>query len=582
MAYCFAMAAVTGAASEPTSGLAGRFLHITDIHPDELYLEGAAVSTSCHTILTSMDDANEATDNNIQRGRFNLPLWHKAETTYKALTIQDMSIIRPGPMSNNIDEAGMAGYYGMPNTICDSPLTFAEAALDWIGKNLVGSIDFIVWTGDNARHDLDNTHPRTQDQINRMNKEMAMRFLKTFPPGPNGKRIPIVPTIGNNDVYPHNIMFPGPGPILQHYSEIWSEFIPEDQLETFRHGGYYVSEVIPGKVSVFGLNSLYFYFHNVVVDGCKKKYEPGTEEMDWLEKELKLLRKRKMVAYLTGHIPPEKNSFTKSCYARYTQIALDYRDVIVGHLYGHANIDHFFFLSENKRGKARIPEDEEEEEEGDQALSLIDNPFRLSDLDAYLEALWKQYDDIPKDAKHGNYAVVQVSPSIVPAYYPAMRVFNYELANNIVSNPNDSLDNVSNSLDAEEDLEELYQNFERLEGQKLNECSTALISDAISLVAELWAKYKEGHKKPPTLPPVPVNTFGYPLSFTQYWTNLTLANEKLTPPEFVVEYHTQDDYGMQHLGASEYLTLARRISKNKPLKKKYLKRMMVQSGAEKT
>ncbi|KAF9357117.1 Endopolyphosphatase [Mortierella sp. AD094] len=582
VACCFAAATVTTAASQKSSsGLVGRFLHITDIHPDEHYLHGATVSTSCHTTLNSTDDVPTG---NLRKGRFSFPLKQeqdKSESIDKALTVQDMSIIRPGLMDIGIDGDAVGGYYGSPNTICDSPLTLADATLSWIDKNLVGSIDFVVWTGDNARHDSDNTHPRTQEQINQMNDLMAKKFLQAFPPGPDGKRIPVIPCIGNNDIYPHNIMYPGPGPVLQHYSQIWSEFIPEDQIDIFRRGGYYSSEVVPGKLSVFGLNTLYFYIHNVAVDGCHDKDEPGTEQMDWLEDELKKLRKRKMVAYLTGHVPPEKKSYTKSCHSRYTKIALEFQDVIVGHLYGHANIDHFFFVSQNKKGKDQFleeGEEREEEEEEDQALSVMDeedyDPFHLLGLNSYLETLWKQYDAIPKKVKLSDYAVVQVSPSIVPAYHPTLRVFTYELANSTTSSV-DTEDHVSEPQVV--DYVEKFSEVEDMIEHELEDFFVTMLGDNAELISELQSKYKSGHKKPRAFPPAPVSTFGYPLGFTQYWTNLTLANENLMAPQFEIEYQTREDYGLQHLGVSEYLALARRIAKDKLLKKVYLKRMVVQS-----
>jgi endopolyphosphatase len=48
--------------------------------------------------------------------------------------------------------------------------------------------------------------------------------------------IPIVPNIGNNDVYPRNIMEAGPNPNLYGLLQAWRELIPEDQTYTFLKG----------------------------------------------------------------------------------------------------------------------------------------------------------------------------------------------------------------------------------------------------------------------------------------------------------------------------------------------------------
>src|SRR5690606_8879121 len=118
------------------------------------------------------------------------------------------------------------------------------------------------------------------------------------------------------------------------------EFIPEDQYHTFQFGGYYLSEVVPGKIGVVALNTLYFFNQNAAVDGCEDDDEPGTQQMDWLEVELETSRRRNMTVYLSGHVPPARKSYSISCYRRYTDIALRFQDVIVGHLFGHANLDH--------------------------------------------------------------------------------------------------------------------------------------------------------------------------------------------------------------------------------------------------
>ncbi|KAG0364357.1 Endopolyphosphatase [Gamsiella multidivaricata] len=477
-----------------------------------------------------------------------------------------------------------AGYYGAPNTICDSPLALADATFNWIDKNLASSIDFVVWTGDNARHDSDNTHPRTQAQINEMNEAMAKRILQAFPLDSSGKRLPIVPSIGNNDVYPHNIMYPGPSAILQHYSDIWSEFIPAEQIETFRKGGYYSSEVVPGKITVFGLNTLYFYIHNAAVDGCKDKDEPGTQQMKWLEDELKQLRSRKMVAYLTGHVPPEKKSYIPSCHASYTRIAIEFQDVIVGHLYGHANIDHFFLLSENKNGKDRSMMQDLEEQDR-LAMSAMNeeehDPFHLMGLGSYLESLWKQYERIPKKGRLDNYAVVQVSPSVIPTYFPTLRVLEYQLGENTttaaVDQPSEIIEDENEEKVGDEEDGDSVE--DELSDQELEEYFSALLNGDLD-IADALERKKKGPKKPSK--PVPVSTFGFPLAYTQFWTNLTLANEAKTLPEFVIEYRTREDYGLQNLGVSEWIGLARRIVKDEALKKEYLKRMVVQTGVEKT
>lgn len=102
-----------------TSRLMGQFLHITDIHPDEFYINGGSISTSCHRNTTDDDD-----DGMMRR-----------------------MMLRPGRT-----EGGHGGLFGSPYSICDSPFSLANATFDWIDRNLITSLDFVVWTGDNARY----------------------------------------------------------------------------------------------------------------------------------------------------------------------------------------------------------------------------------------------------------------------------------------------------------------------------------------------------------------------------------------------------------------------------------------------
>ena len=164
---------------------------------------------------------------------------------------------------------GLAGAYGAETSDCDSPLALVNATLDWITANLKDSIDFVVWTGDSARHDSDEEIPRHNKEILAMNRRIADAFITTFSDN-NGLAVPVVPTFGNNDIYPHNILMPGPNQILKTYgTDIWENFIPEAQRHSFEFGGWFYVEVIPDRLAVFSLNTLYFFSNNAADYGLK-------------------------------------------------------------------------------------------------------------------------------------------------------------------------------------------------------------------------------------------------------------------------------------------------------------------------
>ncbi|KAG0236318.1 Endopolyphosphatase [Actinomortierella wolfii] len=577
--------------SDPDERLVGKFLHITDIHPDEHYINGGTISSSCHSTTEQDDDDDDDDDgdddhdgNEEYNSKSLVSNWRKwlgstrlfgntsnrkqDKNDFKQARGKKVSAMRPGRTSG-----GHGGKYGAPYSICDSPFSLVNATFDWIDKNLRDEIDFIVWTGDNARHDSDNEHPRTQQEIEELNLMIARKFLDTFaadPDDPLQRRLPIVPSIGNNDVYPHNIMMAGPNRILQHFSDIWADFIPEDQYHTFQFGGYYITEVIPDKLAVVALNTLYFFNQNTAVNGCDDEEEPGSMQLDWLEVELRSLRSRKMSVYLTGHVPPARKSYSPTCYRRYSEIALKYQDVIVGHFFGHANIDHFIVMSDDAISKfpgLKTVEDTNEENNNNKEITMaVDedddgfaatefNRYSATGLSSYLIELWEQYESIPKHAKLNNYAIANVGPSVIPTYNPSLRVYEYQLNSQPPSEDDqeeeeDDDDDDDDDGDGDND-DEPFSAVSEQSGPRLGTHLSAsqrrfAVTKDITF-GDAWEdgesseemdalkKKKKPRRKPrkprkprrPTYPPTPdpLTKLGHPLQYTQYWMNLTHVNE---------------------------------------------------------
>ena len=192
--------------------LHGRFLHITDLHPDPFF----QVHSS-----TERDDA-------CHRG------------------------------------SGPAGFYGAETTDCDSPYSLINGTFKWIDENLRRSIDFVIWTGDSARHANDDQIPRTEEQILGQNRFIVNKFLEVFRKqgeqstdgSGDGVLVPIVPTLGNNDLMPHNVLAPGPNRWTKAFADIWRRFIPDQQRRLFEIGGWFYVEVIPHRLAVFSLNTM--------------------------------------------------------------------------------------------------------------------------------------------------------------------------------------------------------------------------------------------------------------------------------------------------------------------------------------
>ncbi|KAJ5827181.1 hypothetical protein N7447_003944 [Penicillium robsamsonii] len=541
----------------------GRFLHITDFHPDRLYKPGSSIDRSCH------------------HGN------------------------------------GPAGYFGAEGTDCDSPLSLVNETFRWIEENLKDEIDFVIWTGDSVRHDNDEKLPRTADEIMDLNDFLSQKWISIF--GEEEVRetsnaapkisIPVIPTFGNNDIMPHNIFNKGPNKWTKRFAEIWGQFIPEDQRHTFVEGGWFTAEVVPGRLAVISLNTMYFFNSNSAVDGCNAKSEPGYEHMEWLRVQLKILRSRNMKAILMGHVPParssEKKNWDETCWQKYTLWMHQYRDVVVGSFYGHMNIDHFMLQDSNKvnidstaDGKVSVRSKTDYLESLRKQWSSLPSPpsgifdeldstSNLSDL-SEIESTKKDKRGKKKDKKKKKkkkkqkflekiggpwaerYSVSLVAPSLVPNFFPSLRVIDYNIT---------GLDEVAHGVDL---LREVDDTAFELDHDVID---TPEPSDDSLLTPEIQKKKKNKDKKKkkpnfkvpeppsPTTPPGPAysNQVFTLLGYTQYYSNLTKLHEQIAAGErgkdprvdYEIEYTTNDDvYQMKDLTVRSFFQLAGRIAED--------------------
>lgn len=143
-------------------------------------------------------------------------------------------------------------------------MSLVDHTFDYLAKNWADEIDFVIWTGDNARHDIDRTLPRTPKEIFESNRMMVKKMKAAFP------HIPIVPSIGNNDIYPHNVLAPGPNRISEEFLKIWKSFIGDEDRHVFERGVYFSVEVIPDRLAVISLNTLYWYDSNTCKFGRRR------------------------------------------------------------------------------------------------------------------------------------------------------------------------------------------------------------------------------------------------------------------------------------------------------------------------
>ena len=519
-----------------------------------------------------------------------------------------------------------------------------------------------MWTGDSARHDSDEKVPRNADQVLDTNRWIVEKFEEVFSTSHGSDKaftIPIISTFGNNDVLPHNILLSGPNKWLKAYTDIWSKFIPEEQRHGFERGGWYYVEVIPKQLAVFSLNTLYFFDNNAAVDGCDQPSEPGYEHMEWLRIQLQFMRERGMKAILMGHVPPARTNSKKlwdeTCWQKYTLWLQQYRDVVVGGLYGHMNIDHFMLhdtkevnmltsLSSLDDTRTAMDDDLDIMSASDYLEELrnnwagLPNPAVLDTVDLARGSKNKEKED-KKDKKQRKkkkkqlkkiggpwgerYHVTHVAPSVVPNYFPTLRVMEYNItgldksavwANSMSwSKPAPQIDIASKESETEiiQDSHDYEETRDNIDGD------ASIDKKKKKHKKKKKKKKKKKPKKPknpdlhipspptkgtppgPAYSPQPFTLTGY----TQYFANLTHINNdyaplpndtdtdtdsgdldgekwregkhkgknpKEKPPhprkfKYEVEYNTFSDkaYNLKDLTVKSYLKLAHRIGKHK-------------------
>jgi endopolyphosphatase len=157
-----------------------------------------------------------------------------------------------------------------------------------------------------------------------------------------------------------------------------------------------------------------------------------------------------MKALLIGHVPParteNKMSWDESCWQKYTLWMRQYRDVIAGQVFGHMNINHFMFQDFEDIDKDISRGIAEQSASGETSPNPGDDELSIASATDYLIDLRNEWAKLPsistseksnskKPPKHGKiggpwaerYSLTHVGSSVVPNYFPTLRVFEYNI-----------------------------------------------------------------------------------------------------------------------------------------------------------
>lgn len=192
--------------------------------------------------------------------------------------------------------------------------------------------------------------------------------------------------------------------------------------------------------------------------------------MEWLRIQLQFLRQRGVKAIMSGHVPPARNDekvgWDETCWQKYALWMQQYRDVVVGSVYGHMNIEHFILqdfrdidIAVAAGEVAPKPRLVRQGASDDDEVSV---KFKTPDYLMALREIWSKLPAIPdslsvlrmdkkaelplkqRRKKHKlteeqkfyskiggtfaeRFAVSHISASVVPNFFSTMRVFEYNI-----------------------------------------------------------------------------------------------------------------------------------------------------------
>ncbi|KAI8824324.1 Metallo-dependent phosphatase-like protein [Fimicolochytrium jonesii] len=325
-------------------------MHISDIHIDELYKQGTDPVSQCHSVNTAKPSAN------------------------------------------------VAGKYGTLASICDTPMALLNATFDWMAEN-TKDVDFILYTGDSARHDRDKKMPRQYPTVTYEHQLVVDKIRSVY----DVKKVKFIPTFGNNDQFDYNKMANDSDPIIASLTSVWEPLgLGLSTNKQWAKGGYFAYELKEG-LTVLNLNSMLLFASNVLTSDCAVPNSAGGAMLTWMESQLKELRFRGKKAYVMQHVPPTsqagKSLYFPNCQSQYINLLGKYADTILASFYGHTNSDYLSFVYTNNTDKPR------------------DGPFFLATIT----------DTVPA-VDFENSCVLHVNsqgPAIIPANNPAIRIYDY-------------------------------------------------------------------------------------------------------------------------------------------------------------
>lgn len=218
---------------------------------------------------------------------------------------------------------------------CDTTTVLTQFAVDWVNKTYPEG-GLLLWTGDSASHHI---LLQTFEKNMKVVDTCTGQLYRTL----DQSKWKIIPVIGNHDTWPiDQLLVPHPfTDVTEHLSNSWKIWLSDDQLETFKKGGYYMMEW--NDITFIVVNCLYEDKLNLL----DKYHSDPAGQYSWIMYQLKKARSLHKRIWLIGHIPPGTSEATSNFTQMMVDISLEYYDIIENQFWGHTHHDEFRLYYKN-------------------------------------------------------------------------------------------------------------------------------------------------------------------------------------------------------------------------------------------
>lgn len=220
---------------------------------------------------------------------------------------------------------------------CDTPMRTFHSMCDFLPK-AERNPAFILFGGDCLGHKLKPTKDDVAGNMSIVINSIAKNF----------NNVPVLFTIGNNDLHPDYGTFDNDKKDLKSLAKIFGKYMTEEQLTTFKKGGYYYQDIPSQNLRLLLLNT-------VIYNEDHGDYDPKNpdpyDQFAWIKTVSQDAVDKKMKVAISMHIPPVagRDKFTEGFREEY---AATFYETIKSFNYeffinGHVHSDLFLPMADN-------------------------------------------------------------------------------------------------------------------------------------------------------------------------------------------------------------------------------------------